>query len=177
MSKIKSKAIKLDKYIDFTLLKPNTSYKDMENFIDLANDINPYAICISPALISNAVKLKAGIKVCTVLNFPLGIQSARSIMEDYNATQFYADEFDIVLPLFLIASRDWGVLSMWCKNMRDEIGPNCLKGIIEIGHWELDQIEHTCRILIDNGWNFVKTSTGLGPRNTTLEDIKLLKKI
>ena len=172
---------KINKYVDLTCLKPDASPTHMEDFITMANQTNPFAVCIAPTYMSKVLNLKKSIKVCTVLNFPLGIQSRESIMTDYLKTSFYAVEFDIVLPLFLIASWDWELLDGWCKIMRQEISQNCLKGIIEIGYWDkscfgTEQIKKVCEILIKNKWNFVKTSTGLGPRATTIEDIKLLKK-
>ena len=96
------------------------------------------------------------------------------MMENYKRTIGYADEIDIVLPLFLIADLDWSLLGSWCESVRREI-KKPLKGIIEIGYWSKWQVENICEILIDNRWDFVKTCTGFGPRGVTVEDIKLLK--
>jgi deoxyribose-phosphate aldolase len=50
-----------------------------------------------------------------------------------------------------------------------------VKVILETGYLTTDQIVAACRAADAAGADFVKTSTGYGPRNATVEDVTLMR--
>jgi deoxyribose-phosphate aldolase len=51
------------------------------------------------------------------------------------------------------------------------------KVIIEIGLLTEEEARCACQIAKDAGADFIKTSTGFGPRGTTIEDIRLIRSV
>ena len=66
--------MKLNKYIDHTLLKPDASQEQIETLIEEAKKYDFASVCVNPTWVSFAAQaLKAtDVKVCTVIGFPLG---------------------------------------------------------------------------------------------------------
>jgi len=174
----------INKYIDYAVLKPNLSFKEMGKECLVAAINEYYSICVNPCKIGDVASVFSDQqafditpKVSCVLNFPLGTSSVESIRKDLTIADKYTDEFDIVLPLFLIADKEWDLLSRWCKDVRERTRKP-IKGIIEIGYWyDLKIVKALVEILIDSKWDFIKTCTGFGPRGVELGDIELLKKL
>ena len=52
-----------------------------------------------------------------------------------------------------------------------------LKVIIETAYLSDDEIKTACKLCVDGGADFVKTSTGFGPHGAKVEHIKLMKSI
>ena len=50
-----------------------------------------------------------------------------------------------------------------------------LKVIIEVGYLTDEEIADACKLVEQAGGDFVKTSTGYGPRGATLKDIEIMK--
>ncbi|MDP8978368.1 MAG: 2-deoxyribose-5-phosphate aldolase, partial [Actinomycetota bacterium] len=50
-----------------------------------------------------------------------------------------------------------------------------LKVILETGHLSPELVEHACRLCVDAGVGWVKTSTGFGPRGASVDDVRLMR--
>lgn len=170
--------IEFAKYIDYTFLKPITSDEDIMKSVDIANQRKYYSFCTYPQFLSivNVNKSK-DLKVSCVFNFPNG-QQGREVTEyelDFYKNSF--DEIDVVVPLYMVKNYCWQELDAWCGRLRSLYVNKVIKVIIEIGYWDEETIKCICGILIHNKVDYVKTCTGFGPRNVTIEDIKFLKSI
>ena len=66
--------MKLNKYIDHTLLKPDASQEQIETLIEEAKKYDFASVCVNPTWVNFAAQaLKTtDVKVCTVIGFPLG---------------------------------------------------------------------------------------------------------
>ena len=66
--------MKLNKYIDHTLLKPDASQEQIETLIEEAKKYDFASVCVNPTWVSFAAQVLKGtdVKVCTVISFPLG---------------------------------------------------------------------------------------------------------
>jgi deoxyribose-phosphate aldolase len=51
------------------------------------------------------------------------------------------------------------------------------KIIVETGYLTTEEIANVCRLAVRAGAEFVKTSTGYGPRSATVEDVLLMREI
>jgi deoxyribose-phosphate aldolase len=54
-------------------------------------------------------------------------------------------------------------------------GAAIVKVILETGYLDQAQIERGCRLAVEAGAHFVKTSTGFGPRGASVEDVRLMR--
>ena len=92
--------MKLNKYIDHTLLKPDAQQEQIEALIEEAKEYDFASVCVQPTWVNFAVEglRDSDVKVCTVIGFPLGANTpAVKAFETQNAIQNGADEIDMVI--------------------------------------------------------------------------------
>ena len=97
----------MNRYIDHTLLKPEAGPKDILKLVDEAVKHGFRAVCVNPVYVSLARKRIAsqaggspGVRVCTVVGFPLGSTGAKSKeLETLTAITDGADEIDVVISV------------------------------------------------------------------------------
>ena len=75
------------KFIDHTLLKPESTRQQIDQIIDEAKEYNFKSICVNPTHVKYAERLNdSGVLVCTVIGFPLGATTtATKIFETEDA--------------------------------------------------------------------------------------------
>lgn len=170
----------IEKYIDQTLLKPDTSDEILKDFINKSKNYDFFAICLNPVHTAEAKRIlqSTDIKVVTVVGFPLGankteikIKEAESVLKDG------ADEIDMVMNIGKLKSTDYGYVENEIRNVKNICGEKILKVIIETSLLSLDEIKTACEIIASAGADFVKTSTGFLGEGAKLEYIKLIKDI
>lgn len=66
--------MKLNKYIDHTLLKPDAQQEQIEKLIEEAKAYDFASVCVNPTWVNFAAEglRDSDVKVCTVIGFPLG---------------------------------------------------------------------------------------------------------
>ncbi len=171
----------LARYIDHTLLKPEATPRDIETLCREALEWGFAAVCVAPMYVSLAADLLSGsdVKVCTVVGFPLGSTEARTKMyEAMQALHDGAQELDMVLPVgYLKAGRYDRVFQhiYAVVDVAKEAGAR-VKVILETGLLTPEEIVRGCLLAEAAGADFVKTSTGFGPRGATVEDVRLMRK-
>lgn len=150
--------------------------------------VGPYgstaAVCVWPAFVAQAAELVGGtgVAVATVVNFPHGGgDTDTTIGETVQALADRADEIDLVLPYhsFLDGHADVA-REMVAEVRRLVLAPKRLKVILETGSYPNQaQIAAAARLAIEEGADFVKTSTGktavsatLAATETMLHEIK-----
>ena len=92
--------MKLNKYIDHTLLKSTAREEDIRKLCAEAREYDFASVCINPCYVPLAKELLAGsdVKVCTVIGFPLGAnRTAIKVAETEQAYRDGCDEFDMVI--------------------------------------------------------------------------------
>lgn len=172
--------------IDLTSLNPNDTD---ENITALCHEAQtPYgntaAVCIYPQFIGTAKKALAQqgtpeIKVATVTNFPAGSPDITSVLDEtLRAVEAGADEVDMVIPYLAIANGDKLTAEiMISEAVRFINGRAKLKVILESGLLHLPNlILLASEIAIDNGADFIKTSTGKVSVNATRDAAYIMLK-
>jgi deoxyribose-phosphate aldolase len=86
-----------------------------------------------------------------------------------------ADELDVVLNTGWVRSGELGRVARELKQLRESASEKTLKLILETCYLEDDDKRNICRMALEAGWDFVKTSTGFGPAGATLADVRLMK--
>ena len=173
--------MELNKYIDHTLLKPTASEKDIIKICNEAKEYHFASVCVNPCNVSLVRKELKGsdVKVCSVISFPFGASSTEvKVEEAKKAIEAGAEEIDMVINVGKLLEGDLE----YTQNEVSAITKVCheknvlLKVIVETCYLEEKNIADICAIIEKAGADFIKTSTGYGPRGASVEDIKLFKK-
>ena len=92
--------MKLSKYVDHTLLKPEASTSQIKELCNQAKKYDFASVCVNPTHIALCKKELEGsdVKVCTVIGFPLGANTSEvKAFETKDAINKGAQEIDMVL--------------------------------------------------------------------------------
>lgn len=173
----------LEKYIDHTNLKAFATKADIEKLCDEAKEYNFASVCVNPYWVPLcAEKLSGtGVKVCTVIGFPLGATSTKSkAFETKTAVEQGADEVDMVINVGLAKDGEWEKLTQDIKAVVEEAKKSSketvVKVILETCYLTDEQIVKACECCKNANADFVKTSTGFGTEGATIHNVELMKK-
>ncbi len=136
------------------------------------------AVCVYPQWIARARERLAGsgVPAATVANFPQARGTPAAVAEEIaQARDAGADEIDLVIPYAAVLAGDLATAGEVLAAGRHASGTAPLKVIIETGAMDrAAPITQACRLAIDNGADFLKTSTGKGPPGASLAAAALL---
>lgn len=175
----------LPKKIDSTLLKPNATTKDIEHLCNEAVLYQFGAVCIRPWDVRYVSKLlkDTGVKVCTVVGFPWGIQTIENKITETNEAIFNgAREIDMVINRGYLKEQNYDMLKreihdivVNAKSLMHTNRDVVVKAILEACELTDDEIIKACEIARDAGADYVKTSTG-AYKGATAKAVKLMYK-
>lgn len=169
----------ISKYIDYTLLKPSTSEREIIELCNAAIENDFYSVCISSCYVALAKQLlqDSNIKVCSVVGFPLGSMSTEAkVFEAEKAVEDGADEIDMVINVGYLKSRNHVSVLKDITDVKLAIGRTPLKVILEISELNKNEIIKASEICLDAKADFIKTSTGFSSGGATLTAVKIIKK-
>ena len=150
----------LNKYIEHTLLKQDATKEDFLKLFEEAKEHNFLGVCINPAYVKFAKDhLKGtGIKVVTVVGFPLGANlSSVKAYEAACAVEDGADEIDMVINVSALKDKNYEYLINDIQTVKESCGFSLLKVILETDLLEKEEIKKACELCIEAGSDFVKT--------------------
>ncbi len=177
----------LAKTIDHTLLRADGTSADVETLCREAATYHFAAVCLFPHFVPLAAGLLRGsdVKTCTVISFPFGADTPRTkTLAADEAVSRGADEVDVVINVPAFLSGEFGLVRdeltaiVGAVRMRGATtggGQVIVKAIIETCYLDEKLKRLACHICEQAGVDFVKTSTGLGPKGATVEDVELLR--
>lgn len=169
----------LARMIDHTILKADTTKVAVEKICKEALEYNFASVCINPTNIKLAAELLKGseVKVCTVIGFPLGANTTEvKAFETKDAIEKGADEVDMVINIGKLKDKDYDYVREDIKAVVDAAkGKALTKVIIETCLLTDEEKVMACKLSVEVGADFVKTSTGFSTGGATPEDIKLMR--
>lgn len=171
--------MKLNKYIDHTLLKPDASQEQIATLIEEAKKYDFASVCVNPTWVNFAAQaLKAtDVKVCTVIGFPLGANTPElKVFETSDAIQNGANEVDMVINIGALKSRNFDLVERDIRAVVEAAKGTLVKVIIETCLLTDDEKVKACQIAQKAGADFVKTSTGFSTGGATVADVALMRK-
>lgn len=171
--------MKLNKYIDHTLLKADASQEQIETLIEEAKKYDFASVCVNPTWVNFAAQaLKAtDVKVCTVIGFPLGANTPElKAFETSDAIQNGANEVDMVINIGALKSRNFDLVERDIRAVVESAKGTLVKVIIETCLLTDDEKVKACQIAQKAGADFVKTSTGFSTGGATVADVALMRK-
>jgi len=167
-------------FIDHTLLKPESSPKEIQVLCKEAKKYNFASVCIHPSFVELAAELLHGtsVKVCTVVGFPLGTTSSEvkayeaKIAKDKGAT-----EIDMVIHIGALKSLGDDYVEQDIRSVVNAVSPTLVKVIIETALLTDEEKIRACRIAKKAGAHYVKTSTGFSKGGATAADVALMRRV
>jgi len=172
--------IKLAKYFDHTVLKPEITSADIEKLCSEAAEYGFFSVCVNPVWVKLSKKLLKGSKVdiCTVVGFPLGANTTKiKIAETELALEEGAKGIDMVINIGKLKEGDTDFVRKEISKLKKITGKRILKVIIETALLTEDEKRTAIKLVKDAGADFVKTSTGFAKSGATIDDISLMRKI
>jgi len=171
---------RIARMIDHTLLKPEA---DEEQVRQLCREAATYcfaSVCINPTWVELCSRLlrRSGVKVCTVIGFPLGATTSETkAYETRDTIGKGATEVDMVMNVGDLKSREYRKVKEDIQGVVRASRPNVLvKVILETCLLTDEEKVKACELSREAGADFVKTSTGFGSGGATAEDIALMRK-
>ncbi|HEM3695871.1 TPA: deoxyribose-phosphate aldolase [Streptococcus suis] len=171
--------MKLNKFIDHTVLKPETTKEQVAKLLEEAKEYDFASVCINPTWVSFAAEGLKGtdVKVCTVIGFPLGANTpAVKAFETKDAIENGADEIDMVINIGALKDKNYDLVLEDIKAVVEASGDKLVKVIIETCLLTDEEKEKACELSKEAGADFVKTSTGFSTGGATVADVALMRK-
>ena len=135
------------------------------------------AVCVWPRFVARSrAALPRDVAVAAVANFPDGALDANRALTDVRAiVDAGGDEVDLVLPWRAMLGGEALAAARLVDAVRAACAMQRLKLIIESGELPLPEtVRQACRIGLDTGVDFLKTSTGKTTRGASLETARLM---
>ena len=93
--------------VDHTQLKAAASWEQIRILCEEASEFGTASVCLPPSYVARARAAFPGLKICTVIGFPLGYQTtAVKVFEAERAIEDGADEIDMVINLGDVKNRE-----------------------------------------------------------------------
>jgi deoxyribose-phosphate aldolase len=168
----------LARYIDQTLLKADATAKDIERLCEEAREHKFCAVCVNGSRVELARHLleTTGVKVATVVGFPLGAMDADAKRyETEAAIDAGAQEIDVVLTIGRLKDGDDKYVLRELRDVVEAAAERTVKVILETCLLTREEKIRACQLVVDSGAQFVKTSTGFSTGGATIADVKLLR--
>ena len=170
------------RYIDHTLLKPEATRDEILKLCEEGARYGFASVCINPIWVREAAcALRGtGVKVCTVIGFPLGANEPDTKAYEARRAIFDgASELDMVINIGALKSGD------------DELVARDIAGVVQVAH----EVDYLCKVILETALlaedekvracllakearaDFVKTSTGFSKGGATVADIALMRRV
>lgn len=174
--------MELNKYVEHTLLKQDATADGFEKLFAEAIENKFLGVCVNPAYVKLAAeRLKGtGIKVVTVVGFPLGASKADvKAFEAAEAVKDGADEVDMVINVTDLKNGAFDKIVAEIREIKAACAGKALKVILETDLLNPAEIKKACELCVEGGADLVKTSTGFvkGGVGAKVEDVKLMHEI
>lgn len=167
------------KYCDHTVLRAYTTKETVKKFCEEAKRYGAAAVCVNPAHVA-LIKRElegSGVKTATVIGFPLGAnKTSVKAFEAAEAVADGADEVDMVINIGALREGDTDYVLRDIGEVVRAAKGALVKVIIETCYLTDEEKEEACRLCVQAGAAYIKTSTGMGTGGATAHDIELLKK-
>lgn len=168
----------LASFIDHTILKPEATTPQVQQFCAEAKDHGFRSVCVNSIYVKIASEAlsETSVVVCSVIGFPFGaISTSVKAAEAAAAIEAGAQEIDMVIAIGALKE---GFYQHVCDDIR-AVRRSCFKGllkvIIETCLLTDEEKRLACRLAVQAGADFVKTSTGYSTGGATIQDVALMR--
>ena len=166
------------KKCDHTLLSQTATWEDIKGICDDGMKFNTASVCIPASFVQQA-KQYVGDKlaICTVIGFPNGYDTtAAKCFMAHDAVSHGADEIDMVINIGWAKEGKFDTILEEIKQVKAHCCGKLLKVIIETCLLTDEEKIEMCRVVMQSGADYIKTSTGFSTAGATFEDLELFAK-
>lgn len=177
--KSSSESLRLASMIEHTLLGENIDEAQVIAHLNEARELGVFGVCLPMTFIPLAKKHLAstGIKLVTVIDFPLGQKSAQQKAHEALAAQILgADEIDMVMDYQALCHKNYEKALLDLKAVVTQTAVP-IKVIVETSALSKEQLSIACALVALSGAAFIKTSTGFHKAGAQMEDIVLMRSL
>lgn len=175
----KLKKDELAKMIDHTNVKADATENQIEKLCQEAIEYGFDCAVVTPSNVTLAYKIlkNSPVKVCSVIGFPAGINTAPTkAFETREVITNGAEEVDMVMNIGALKSKREDKLLEDIKSVVEAASPQIVKVILETAYLSDDEKIRACIISEKAGADYVKTSTAYGGLSgATIDDVKLMR--
>lgn len=172
----------LAKYLDFANHHAEATEKDIKDLCQKVKKYGFHSAFVNPCHLVLAKQLIGdSATVGTVVAFPLGQETKDiKILQAIEAINKGADELDVSVNIGLFKQKrqlfldELKTIVDVVKNKKNKV---LVKFIIETGLLNENEIKEISHLVLESGADFVKTSSGLGPRGASLKDVEIIKSV
>lgn len=164
--------------IDHTILKPEATGSDIERLCVEAREHRFASVCVNRYWVESCWRLlrDSDVAVCAVAGFPLGATSPTvKAFEATEAVSAGADEVDMVIAVGPLREGRHDIVRAEIADVVRACQGRLVKVIIEASLLTDEEKVAACKLSMEAGAHFVKTSTGFGPGGATVEDVALMR--
>lgn len=164
--------------IDHTELKSSSGEKKIQNLCAEAKAFEFFSVCVNPYYVKFVTEQlqDSEVAVCSVVGFPLGAHKSKmKAMETETAVKEGADEIDMVINVGALRDGKYDFVKDDIKTVVEASGPALVKVIFETCYLTNEQIVTACKLSVEAGADYVKTSTGFGAFGAFPEHIRLMR--
>jgi deoxyribose-phosphate aldolase len=169
----------LARIIDHSVLKPESTGTDIRAGAAIVREWHIGFYCVQPCWVRAAAEALAGTGalVVTVAGFPHGCERAETKAQSaVLAVRDGAAEVDMVVNIGALKSGESGVVAAEIAAVVRAVPGTPVKAILETAALTDAEKHLGCRIALDAGAAFVKTSTGFhAAGGATVADVRLLR--
>ena len=172
--------MEIGKYIDHTNLKMDAKEEDIVKLCEEAIKYGFENVCVNPCYVKLAKEVlkDSNIGVCTVVGFPLGMNSPKvKSFEAIDAIENGADEIDMVINVGAMKDGNYDYVLNDIARVKEACGDKTLKVILETCLLDEAEKVKACELSLEAKADFVKTSTGFSKGGATAEDVALMRKV
>ena len=161
--------------VDYTLLDPRATEKDLADLCNIAIKNKYYGVCVNGHNIEFvkryiAHKAVENLNIIAVVGFPLGacalnvkVAEAKQVLNDG------ADEIDVVINIGEAKQGNWDYIKNELSRIVRISRGKVVKAIIETCYFDKEEIIKLCKICLKAKVDYIKTSTGFGTGGATPE--------
>jgi deoxyribose-phosphate aldolase len=168
-------------YIEHTNLSPTITSEDIEKLVEEAKNHHFKGVCVPPYWVKKARRdlgNTSAVQLVTVIGFPLGYnRSEVKLQEIKSAIREKANEFDVVINISAVKTNafEWikPELAQFAQLIHEYEG--LMKVIIETAYLTDEEIVKVCKVSVDAGVDFIKTSSGFAPAGAKVEQVRLIR--
>jgi deoxyribose-phosphate aldolase len=168
----------LARFIDHTLIRADATIRDIEKLCAEAREHKFHSVSVNGSWILAACHFLEGsdVKVGCAVSIPLGAMSTDAKrFETEAAIDDGAQEIDVVLNIGRLKDGDDKYVLRELCDVVEAANEHTVKVILETCLLTDEQKIRACRMAVESGARFVKTSTGYSTGGATVADVQLLR--
>jgi deoxyribose-phosphate aldolase len=168
----------LARFIDHTLIRADATIRDIEKLCAEAREHKFHSVSVNGSWIVAACHFLEGsdVKTGCAVSIPLGAMSSDAKrFETEAAIDDGAQEIDVVLNVGRLKDGDDKYVLRELCDVVDAADEHTVKVILETCLLTDEQKIRACRMVVESGAHFVKTSTGFSTGRATVADVKLMR--